>query len=265
MSSLSRLFLVIGALAAGHAASGQHADVWLDVDDGKVVTTQAEDGVPLPDPVRVFGAEFGDSGCTPFTADPGWRAAAGTFSNGTQLGWNAVDAFELWTGDGFELTGGEFVDISFASLSFEVHDGPAAGFELFVQADGGFHQHLNFCLDGCPLICDPPPGADPGIYLLNLEVTCTEADPSDPIWFVFNYLDTEENHDAAIAWAETYLAGDPCPWDCAEPSDGQVSVVDFLALLAEWGQVGTPCDVDGGGVGVTDFLALLANWGACPS
>jgi hypothetical protein len=58
--------------------------------------------------------------------------------------------------------------------------------------------------------------------------------------------------------------GEPCPWDCAQPPDGDVGVVDFLALLAEWGELGTPCDVDGGGVGVTDFLEMIANWGPCP-
>jgi hypothetical protein len=56
----------------------------------------------------------------------------------------------------------------------------------------------------------------------------------------------------------------PCPWDCAAGGDGTVDVVDFLALLAEWGQAGTRCDVDGGGVGITDFLAMLAVWGPCP-
>jgi hypothetical protein len=55
----------------------------------------------------------------------------------------------------------------------------------------------------------------------------------------------------------------PCPWDCGTP-DAQVSVVDFLALLASWGQAGVACDIDGEGVGVTDFLALLAHWGPCP-
>ncbi len=53
-----------------------------------------------------------------------------------------------------------------------------------------------------------------------------------------------------------------CPWDCAD-GDGNVGIVDFLGLLAQWGGPGT-CDVDGGGVGITDFLALLANWGPCP-
>ena len=57
--------------------------------------------------------------------------------------------------------------------------------------------------------------------------------------------------------------GDPCPWDCADGGDGTVSITDFLALLSQWGEVGTPCDIDGGGVGITDFLELLSNWGPC--
>jgi hypothetical protein len=56
----------------------------------------------------------------------------------------------------------------------------------------------------------------------------------------------------------------PCPWDCQTTPDGIVNVVDFLQLLAEWGQIATPCDFDGGGVSVTDFLDLLAFWGPCP-
>jgi hypothetical protein len=56
----------------------------------------------------------------------------------------------------------------------------------------------------------------------------------------------------------------PCPWDCQTTPDGIVNVVDFLQLLAEWGQIETPCDFDGGGVSVTDFLELLAFWGPCP-
>ncbi len=55
----------------------------------------------------------------------------------------------------------------------------------------------------------------------------------------------------------------PCPWDCAN-NDGTVDTVDFLALLAEWGQVGSPCDFDANGVDTVDFLALLAAWGDCP-
>ncbi|MHC4217894.1 MAG: GC-type dockerin domain-anchored protein [Planctomycetota bacterium] len=56
----------------------------------------------------------------------------------------------------------------------------------------------------------------------------------------------------------------PCPWDCQPVPDGIVNIADFLALLAQWGQVGTPCDFNGDGVDVNDFLALLAAWGPCP-
>jgi hypothetical protein len=53
-----------------------------------------------------------------------------------------------------------------------------------------------------------------------------------------------------------------CEGDCGN-FDSDVGIVDFLALLAEWGMASTPCDIDGGGVGITDFLILLANWGPC--
>ncbi len=56
----------------------------------------------------------------------------------------------------------------------------------------------------------------------------------------------------------------PCPWDCEQVPDGNVSVIDFLAMLAQWGQVGTSCDFDGGVVSVTDFLVMLSHWGPCP-
>ncbi len=54
-----------------------------------------------------------------------------------------------------------------------------------------------------------------------------------------------------------------CPWDCGD-GDGVVGIVDFLALLSEWGQIEAACDFDGSGVGIVEFLALLANWGPCP-
>jgi predicted outer membrane repeat protein len=57
----------------------------------------------------------------------------------------------------------------------------------------------------------------------------------------------------------------PCPCDCALPSDGTVNVVDFLALLGQWGGTG-PCDCADGGdgvVNVVDFLAMLGAWGSC--
>lgn len=55
-----------------------------------------------------------------------------------------------------------------------------------------------------------------------------------------------------------------CIWDL--DADGLIGIIDFLALLAAWGN--NPCgppDFDGdGNVGITDLLQLLANWGPCP-
>ncbi|MHC4900565.1 MAG: hypothetical protein ACYTGD_02785 [Planctomycetota bacterium] len=57
-----------------------------------------------------------------------------------------------------------------------------------------------------------------------------------------------------------------CPWDCGDIKDSEVNVVDFLALLAQWGQTGTSCDFGLGdpGVGINEFLELIAWWGPCP-
>ncbi len=54
-----------------------------------------------------------------------------------------------------------------------------------------------------------------------------------------------------------------CPADLN--LDGDVGIVDFLALLGAWGpNPGHPADLDGDGtVGITDFLDLLAAWGPC--
>ena len=57
--------------------------------------------------------------------------------------------------------------------------------------------------------------------------------------------------------------GPGCPWDCGGDNDGIVGIVDFLALLAQWGN-SSECDFDGGGVGITDFLELLGAWVPCP-
>ncbi|TMR68737.1 hypothetical protein E3V88_02490 [Streptococcus pseudopneumoniae] len=63
----------------------------------------------------------------------------------------------------------------------------------------------------------------------------------------------------------TWWAALACPADCEpEGGDGVVGILDFLALLAAWGEA-SPCDIDGDGVvGILDLLDLLAAWGPCP-
>ncbi len=56
-----------------------------------------------------------------------------------------------------------------------------------------------------------------------------------------------------------------CTPECDLDGDGIVGIVDFLALLANWGPADMclPADLDfDGEVGITDFLILLGNWTA---
>lgn len=71
------------------------------------------------------------------------------------------------------------------------------------------------------------------------------------------------NGDPPIVDMGAYEFQGACPWDCGD-GDGEVGIIDFLALLAQWGRTGTPCDFDGTGVGINSFLDLLAAWGPCP-
>ncbi len=70
--------------------------------------------------------------------------------------------------------------------------------------------------------------------------------------------------DGTEVMARFLLVG--CPWDCEPVPDGDIGIADFMALLAEWGEVRTPCDFGAGlpGVGIEDFLQMLGVWGACP-
>jgi hypothetical protein len=58
----------------------------------------------------------------------------------------------------------------------------------------------------------------------------------------------------------------PCPEDCDGSGDAMVDILDFLAALAQWGEVGGSCDMGLGdpGVGINEFLAILGAWGPCP-
>ena len=47
-------------------------------------------------------------------------------------------------------------------------------------------------------------------------------------------------------------------------NDGQVNVNDLLFVIGDWGQNGSPADIDGSGqVDVGDLLLVIADWGPC--
>jgi hypothetical protein len=69
-------------------------------------------------------------------------------------------------------------------------------------------------------------------------------------------------------FGQTEPAGEPstCPEDCDGSNDGLVDILDFLEVLAQWGEIGGTCDMGLGdpGVGINEFLAVLGQWGSCP-
>ncbi len=165
-----------------------------------------------------------------------------------------------------------------------------------------------FDLDGPVVTIDSPaPGAPVGVGDdVTVTVTVTDIFPVDPVTVSFD-LDGDgiadgpgETVDAAAIGADlfeatffnvsgpdgertiTAVAYDPSlnPGSAETTvniggftagdldGDGVVGILDFLALLAVWGQCPDPCpplcpgDIDGDcNVGISDFLLLLANWG----
>jgi hypothetical protein len=96
----------------------------------------------------------------------------------------------------------------------------------------------------------------------------TTRQPTYVEWFTNNHYDVGIPY-GMTAYDEFLM--EPVPPCLADINgDGTVDVIDFLAMLAEWGPCPSepePClaDLDcNGTVDVVDFLALLAAWGPCP-
>jgi hypothetical protein len=135
-------------------------------------------------------------------------------------------------------------------------------------------NNVSLCLD-CGHGSDPPPLPENVLPPYYGTPDTLVTDPCNPLLpselYGENFsLDTDNHQGQDNDGDNLYDENDPdcagCPWDCGDPSDGVVNVIDFLALLAQWGQVGSSCDFGSGGVGVgiNEFLDLIANWGQCP-
>jgi hypothetical protein len=138
----------------------------------------------------------------------------------------------------------------------------------------------NACLGGMGAGCNANPGC-PGLPIGNLAMwrSCTYPAPGyqgytltpavlapdpagDPTPDAADLMNT-----AFRIRGKAVQVAAPCKGDCAQPPNGIVDTVDFLALLQQWGPAGAggPCDFNGiNGVDTVDFLSLLQNWGACP-
>lgn len=258
--------VIATALALASPALAQHAgDVGLAVTAGRIETREIS-SVGYGAPRRVFGGAFGDTGVPWFTGNPGFDAAAGTFAAGTRVGFRLTGPVLAWDGTGFVPTSpdgplaGERLQVRFLTLSVTSGDGPAEGFTLAVQPDGGWHRHLSMTLLAAPGAQVP----DAGVYLVPLALTSTDpaVAASEPAWLVLDGGADPADYAAAFAHAERAIDGDVCAPDL--DGDGSVDGVDLGALLGAWGAAGIADLNRDGTVDGIDLGVLLGSWGACP-
>ena len=249
----------IAAVGIALDAFAQHAgDISLTVSDGAIATA-AFDGAATA-PVRVFGASFGDTGVAHFTSNPGFEALPGTFATGSRVGFTPRAGLQRFTGDALAPAGEAELEVRFLTLATVIGAVPAAGFDLAVQSNGGWHRHFNFTLRSTG-------GAlrESGVYVAELELYSTDGAtlPSAPFWIVFSDGASAAEHEAAMAWIAANLAdgGTQCAGDL--DGDGVVGAPDLAATLSAWG---TPdADLTGDGdTNAADLAAVLSAWGACP-
>lgn len=231
------------ALLSSPALARQHAgDILLETDYQNRLRTALVDEQTgeLSHNVRVFASEF-TSG---FTNEPGMDSQVGAFPFPSQIGFNIRRALRKWDGSAFDHIPEERIRIVLGNLGPVLTpptDQTVPGFALQVASDGEFHHHLGFTL--------LPPAAD-GIYLLELELWSTASGilPSPPYWIVFNQNDSQDHHDAALAWVDANLAGCRSDFDAS----GFTDTDDFDAFVRAYEAGDFTADVDASGFTDTD-------------
>ena len=171
-----------------------------------------------------------------FSADePGFDSEPGTFPVGASVGFNMLDALKRWNGHGFDPlapTTQETMIVSYLQQIRETGSGFVSGFEIPVAADGSWHRHLIFTLNG-PGTNDP----GEGIYLLELGLysTSPSVGESYPVYIVFNVAD-EPEHEPTLEWVRENLAPPVC---VQKPigdlnDDCKVDLQDFALFADSW-------------------------------
>lgn len=199
---------IIPAVANAGIEKEPHYDTYFYVQDGRVRTGAIleEDAgvVGGPDPyvenVRVFGAEMGEE-FPNFADEPGFDSELSLFPNGvTSLGFRVIGALQEWDGASYVPTSST---IEIGYLANPAVTTPAGagdivqGFEIDFLANDTFHTHLDYTLNN----------PSTGIFLLTLSMYAPGSglEPSHPFYYVFNNGLDEEDHEAAIGYAESFL------------------------------------------------------------
>jgi hypothetical protein len=283
------------AIVNGPPVNGVHSAIGLKV----LVSVGPDVGpglVPLTLQFAVYddqGARIGELGLDSFN---GIKAFVGILADEDQ----AIGRVEIWSPEGasegissialYQTLPLRCFDQSptRVSGSFSDRECEACGSDTQVIADNSFLEgpatidsirfwggyaptNVPLAPDRFTLVLRSDSNGEPGVVLREIRRTApttrlpTGSQIADGAIDDYEYtidLDPNEVLLPGVYWVELFNDSALCRADCGD-HDGDVDVVDVLALLAQWGAIGS-CDFNGGGVGVVDFLEDLANWGACP-
>lgn len=227
---------IIAALPATSQAGIEkepHFDTYFYVEDGRIKTGAIleEDAgtVGGPDPfienVRIFGAEMGEE-FPNFADEPGFDSEQSLFPGGTtSLGFRIIGALQEWDGSGFVPTVST-IDIEYlANPAATTPAGPTDivnGFTADFLPNGTFHTHFDYTLNN----------PSTGIFMLALSMYAPGSDvaPSHPFYYVFNNGLDEEDHEAAIEFAEANV-----------PAPGAGAILALTGALAASRRKRTNC------------------------
>ncbi|MEO0482766.1 MAG: GC-type dockerin domain-anchored protein [Planctomycetota bacterium] len=158
---------------------------------------------------------------------------------------------------------------------------------LPVFSNGRFHRHFLFTLLPVddPNAANPQPLADSAVYLLELDISTTQAGIADSetfgILFAFGVAEGSPEFDnavtaAALIFSEACALADISFTGTCNPGfgDGIVDLSDFSCYLSEWAAGNPVADITvtgtctpgagGDGVDLSDFSCYLSEWsGGC--
>jgi hypothetical protein len=202
--------ILTAALAAGlpisFAAAGG-GDVGLLLDGNRIVTAVADDETAEFSEIgeRVFGADIdfvSNVGDDPgfFTTDgPTLPSGFSAFDAGTTITYQTNGAIQAWNGSGFEATSNQLRQIAIPGILeiLSPTDGSTVdGFE-YTYGGGDFDEHPDYAMADA---------STAGIFLWKIQFSAFDGSSliaeSQEAWIVFNFGLSEEEHEAAIAFAE---------------------------------------------------------------
>lgn len=224
---MNRIAILTVAAATAPVLAHGEGDVGLLVQNGKIVTAVANDETGVFEDIgeRVFGAELdfvSNLGDEPgfFTTD-GATLPVGfqTFAVGSTVSYRTHGSLQAWNGSEFVSTSNQLRQIlipNVVEILTSTDGSDVDGFEYDYNG-GEFDEHPDYALAD---------GSQTGIFLWNISFGAVGPDGSvlsrsDTISIVFNFGESEEEHEAALEFAESII-----------PAPGVVAPLAFAGVLA---------------------------------